>query len=1642
MNREEWIDILDRLGLDSDRDFREEQFEGASAVDDVCANADADKPVSLLLEAPTGTGKTLMYLGALRTYYPGEASEASPSDDSEVKVIVSTSGKLLQHQIAESAKKLGIVPVVLMGRANYLCRTACLHYRKTMPNDHPLREELELLCQWLEIAENHEMREILKLEKWSKEFREFMGHHLTASSAYCRNGHDGNTQDGCYFSELERKAAGNPLVILNHHALFSFRESDLFKGRILIADEAHAMPEAASSVLTRSVSTRQLYALRARAEQCREVCPDAVTSFQHMLEEFATALRNEVKGEDIVVSTESFYFLSIAFLKAEPFGSETIRKCDPFHGSMLKELNASWCEICDFLTGLGCQPSGGADNGVRYFETDADGEISLKYAPIETAPLLENFWKQWSGTVGLSATLTLPGAAAGKEFEYFQGRCGFPAPTMKPLILPSPFDLKEQCRIFVPASGTDYAPQAEDDPELFLKKRIELAGSMIHAFGGRTLSLYTAAGRLAAAAAVLKPLFPDRVLAQGDGDNDALADEFVREKGKSLLGTRSFFQGFDAQGETLSCEILEKLPFRRKDDPVQEKQIQQAREAKKDWFTTVVLPAMLMELRQAFGRLIRGRDDRGIFILTDHRISVKPYGQAVKQALGGIPVTEFTGPADLLRQIPGGFLPFELKDISGFDGEFQKEWNKFRETDLFRRVTGLKSLADILKNFKIKKLHDWQKTVIGNVLNGVPAQFVIQPPGSGKSLTYQIPALMRPGLTLVISPLKALMQDQVISLKKRGITGAEFYNSDLSDAARRQILDRLDAGEIRLLYVAPERLHCKFIEKILNLKQGLSLMVIDEAHMISEAGSQWRPFYGELKHAWEEFGKPQLLVLTATAGQETKADIQQQFEIPDRFVYERSVVREQVSISVDIVSHWNVSEQKVRALEFVKRAEGRPVLIYCSWINYIYDLQSFLEGYFRWNGSPVQIEVYHTGPDNFGHVIPSGELHARHLRFLDNRTQVLIATSAYGMGIDKPDIWGVLFNNMPASMEELVQGWGRVCRDPDKLQQYLAAGHPPEVSITYNDKDESERRNQINRNFETIAEWQSNILHPVTRYRVLHMGHPLEYSCRASSSGKESAWAGRDIFRTAAQSQDRLDEDKLAACILLARYMRDHEMLAGFGFDWKKSIFRFEGVSAFPPVTSIKNTLLKQKNQQLKKLNAVEQFCSEKQCRNVLLENYFSGPSPVRKCMLCDNCVNRRLFYAYPGYFQGIKAAAAQSISLYFQQGIFQGDAAAFLQYLRKIPDYEIPVRIGELATEQRKSGLADNDLECAAALLELKQNKNKPESVIDGFVRLIEGGFTRLRDKGIQNLLVPFAQACGIPQPDSLWKTVSWLYDFIRRNRGAAAPDQVTSRFLAEFENHKQNMINMIRNIENPEYRESLEKWIIENTSPEFGEFIRESEFTRCVYYIRRGLALKKLLCKTNEEEDGSGAISKSEEDESWSALAKYLRMIIRWEKEDETKFRYLCDLIETLPAEEKEEWNLILVAPEDYLKIAEAVPDDFGAEKHWEPEWFCSSVLAQSQMRRCLVNRENIILSELDYAAGNMPMESWHDLLSWTPWSAKLCPAWKELLETLAEKDLRPDFPAVPAELADRYCKLPYAMTVFLKRNKTNFLPPYSVY
>lgn len=1525
--------ILECAGLDPNRDFRPEQWRGACAVADVYAEAEPKNPRSLLLEAPTGIGKTLMYLGPLSLY--------------DCSVVISTSGKLLQRQIADFAgEKLGLDSVVLMGRNNYLCRECCLHYLENMPEDHELHPELARLCERLEDETIHEFARFQQLG-WSRNFLDFMRRQLTAASAFCRN----NAHE-CFYTELERKAAYSPLVILNHHVLFSLGENCLSQGKILIADEAHALPEAASNVLSKSISTSQLRALQNQAELCREFCADAVDEFDAVLERLIRRFTEQARKETFVRVGR----IQLDWLPERPFAYQS---SSPFCRAVCEELNAAWQEIVQSIRGMAERLED--RDWVCYLEAGMNDQVTLKCTPIKTAPLLREFWSRWWGTVGLSATLAMPGAADGEEFHYFRRKCGFPQPTAPDLILKSPFELKKQCRVFVPARGTDYDCRPERDPELFLKKRIELAGSMIQAFDGRTLALYTASCRREAAAAVLKPLFRERLLVQDEDNmtNDELAEQFAAVPGSALLGGKSFFTGFDVPGESLSCEILEKLPFRYRNDPVLEAETRNVEESGDgNGFQEVVLPAMLMELRQAFGRLIRSRTDRGIFILPDSRFLDKNYRDAVIDAFDGIAIEEFSSPAELAAGIPADFLPFSLKDCSEFGAHFEEEWKKFRDTELFRRLTGLRSCRDILVQLKIPELYDWQTTVIDNVLNGIPAQFVIYPAGSGKSLTYQIPALMRPGLTLVISPLKALMYDQVQSLRDKGIREAAFFNSDLSQEERDAIMNRLEQRKIRLLYVAPERLHKSFIKRILNLPQGISMLVIDEAHMISEAGSQWRPFYGELAYAWELFGKPQLLAVTATAGKRIKEEVQAQFGIPDSCVYENTVVRTRVMISVNFAD--NVYEQKQKALAFVRRAQGRPVLVYCSQINYVHDLVSFL----KVNIPDLPIGVYYTGKDKSERQLSAEELNETHRRFLENRIRVLVATCAYGMGIDKPDIWGVLYNNVPASLEEFVQGAGRVCRDRKLLLEYSEAGCPPIVSVTCARGDLLEL-DKINKPF--------NLVEALGTLIIIQMKDWKEKADCIAGGGE----LGNDFVCSCQTIFETVDEDKLKACILLARFLRDRNCLQDGSFDWRRSEFIFSGIAAIPDRSQFSEWVNARKQERIRQQADFLRFCLTSGCRNEFLQIYFTGAAgSERKCHCCDVCgydLTEHLKYA-----ESIDSTFEGCVSR-FTCGKFNGNEEQLLQYLRKISDAQLPAQIAYLHREHQESGQEYSDADFAAALLELRNETADQKLIFATLCRLNRILAATGKRGSRRQLLHDFVDGYGIQKWEPVLDFLAEFQRFSAKYRGWELM-WVNPGILQECAGLNKHL----EALHDAGVKAELGKWIEQEMKP-FGEFISSLRWTECVYYICRGRALLNLLLENPSEEEKLAA------DSDWQRLRKYIDYIILLEKEEPEKFCQLCDFVKTLPEDQRSEWELILSAPEDFAGLNNM--DDSS------PEWFCHSPVSRSRLLHCREFSREILLREMEAAEAKMPIARWRDLLTLMPVACKLYPEYSRWIQ-LAEK------------------------------------------
>ena len=304
-----------------------------------------------------------------------------------------------------------------------------------------------------------------------------------------------------------------------------------------------------------------------------------------------------------------------------------------------------------------------------------------------------------------------------------------------------------------------------------------------------------------------------------------------------------------------------------------------------------------------------------------------------------------------------------------------------------------------------------QEAVIRNVLEGKDT-FVLMPTGGGKSLCYQLPALLMDGVAIVISPLIALMKNQVDAMRtfsaESGI--AHFLNSSLNKTAVMQVRSDVLAGKTKLLYFAPESLtkedNVAFLRKI-----RISFYAIDEAHCISEWGHDFRPEYRRIRPIINEIGPAPLIALTATATPKVQLDIQKNLGMSDAAVFKSSFNRP--NLYYEIRPKHDVDREIIR---FIKQNEGKSGIIYCLSRKKVEELTELLVA----NG--IRALAYHAGMD-------AATRAANQDAFLMERVEVIVATIAFGMGIDKPDVRYVIHYDIPKSLEGYYQETGRAGRD-------------------------------------------------------------------------------------------------------------------------------------------------------------------------------------------------------------------------------------------------------------------------------------------------------------------------------------------------------------------------------------------------------------------------------------------------------------------------------------------------------------------------------------------------------------------------------------------------------------------------------------
>lgn len=320
------------------------------------------------------------------------------------------------------------------------------------------------------------------------------------------------------------------------------------------------------------------------------------------------------------------------------------------------------------------------------------------------------------------------------------------------------------------------------------------------------------------------------------------------------------------------------------------------------------------------------------------------------------------------------------------------------------------SLPSLRELFGFDQFREGQEEVINATLAGKDA-VVVMPTGSGKSLCYQLPAMLRNGATLVVSPLIALMKDQVDALQARGLP-ATFINSSINEAEQHKRIEGVRKGQYKLVYVAPERFRSpRFISVLQSV--SVSLLAIDEAHCISTWGHDFRPDYLRLKAVRESLNQPQTIALTATATPYVRSDIIQQLGLTSPQTFVSGFDRPNLSIQV---VHVQREREKFSRIHRLAEAVDGSGIVYASTRKAVEELGQELNSY------GLATATYHGG---MGDAVRIKEQDL----FMSGRKRIIVATNAFGMGIDKSDIRFVVHYQMPGSIEAYYQEIGRAGRD-------------------------------------------------------------------------------------------------------------------------------------------------------------------------------------------------------------------------------------------------------------------------------------------------------------------------------------------------------------------------------------------------------------------------------------------------------------------------------------------------------------------------------------------------------------------------------------------------------------------------------------
>ena len=569
----------------------------------------------------------------------------------------------------------------------------------------------------------------------------------------------------------------------------------------------------------------------------------------------------------------------------------------------------------------------------------------------------------------------------------------------------------------------------------------------------------------------------------------------------------------------------------------------------------------------------------------------------------------------------------------------------------------MKEPKEILKEYwGYNSFRPLQEEMINSILNSKDT-LALMPTGGGKSICFQVPAMINEGICLVVSPLIALIKDQVANLKKKGISALSIY-SGMSFIEVEKTLQNAVYGNFKFLYVSPERLETKlFLEYLPALK--LNLIAVDESHCISQWGYDFRPAYLRIAAIREYFPKVPVLALTASATLEVQKDICEKLQFKKGYLsFQQSFERPNLSYSV-----FELSIKQNKLLTILNKVPGCGI-VYCKTRKKTKEISEML----KMNG--IVADFYHAGLTN-------EERNKKQEDWINNKTRIIVCTNAFGMGIDKPDVRAVIHYDVPDALENYYQEAGRAGRDGKKSYAVLF----------YNESEINDLKNKVSTRFPSkeiirkvygalcnflqlpsgsgdglsfdfdintfVKNFNLDAFTVNSVLKILEQEELISYSEQFFSpptvvfstdkntlnSFEQSYPQFDDVIKGLLRSYDRIfdfpsiiNESQLARFVSikedkLQKSLSELKKMGIIDYIQQKEkpqiYFLRDRVKAEDLFINEKNILLRKRNFE-KRLDAMINFLKNKrECRSKMIASYFNDPK-VRQCGICDNCLKNK----------------------------------------------------------------------------------------------------------------------------------------------------------------------------------------------------------------------------------------------------------------------------------------------------------------------------------------------------------------------------------------------------------------------------------